>query len=66
MTNTMKRVITKEQFDRAMTNHGYLTQDDKETVFSMSERCGYGVYDSSVIQDGDKYYVRFQMGSSCD
>ena len=60
-----KREITKEVFDRA-DERGYLAQKDYLKVFDESERMGYGVYADKVYKDGDKYYVSFEMGDSCD
>lgn len=62
----MRREITKEQYDRAKANNSYLIDSDREEVFSDSERCGYGVYGGSVMEDGGKYYVLFSLGSTCD
>ena len=62
----MSRKITKEQYERGMKNHGYLTKDDEDLVFTDAERLGYGVYGASVEVDGDNYYVSFWLGDSCD
>lgn len=66
MMQPMKREITKEQYNRAVENHRILTAIDRETVFSVCERYGYGVYGGSVSEDGGKYYVHFSLGSTCD
>lgn len=58
------REITAEQYARA--KNGYLTEKDRETVFSPSELYGYGVYGGDVIERDGKYYVRFSLGSTCD
>ena len=62
----MRREITKEQYVRAIANGGQLIEADMETVFSDSERCGYGVYGRSVTEDDGEYYVLFSLGSTCD
>lgn len=61
-----KREITKEQYERAMGNRGYLEGEDLRKVFSESERMGYGVYSPLVYEEGGAYYVGFDMGTSCD
>ena len=49
-----------------MENHGYLTDEDMDKVFTTAELCGYGVYGAVVSHYGDRYIVRFEMGNSCD
>lgn len=63
---TCEREITKDQYDRAMKNHGYLTDEDMDKVFTTAELCGYGVYGAVVSHYADRYVVRFEMGDSCD
>ena len=58
------RKITAEQYERA--KNGYLTEEDREAVFSPSELYGYGVYGGDVIERDGKYYVRYSLGSTCD
>jgi hypothetical protein len=60
------REITYEQYERAKAKSGYLTEEDRETVFYPSELYGYGVYGGDVIERDGKYYVRFSLGSTCD
>ena len=60
------RKITKEQYERAMLNKGFLTNEDENEVFSISEMCGYGVYMPIAIERDGEYYVSFMLGSSCD
>ena len=63
---TYEREITKDQYDRAMENHGYLTDEDVDKVFSVAEMLGYGVYSPVVSHYADRYVVRFEMGDTCD
>ena len=63
---TCEREITKDQYDRAMENHGYLADEDMDKVFTTAELCGYGVYGAVVSHYADRYVVRFEMGDSCD
>lgn len=63
---TREREITREMYDRAMEHHGYLTEEDKNEVFTVAELLGYGVYSAVVCRYGDRYVVRYQIGDSCD
>ena len=60
------REITAEQYARAKAKNGYLTEEDRKTVFSPSELYGYGVYGGDVIEQDGKYYVRYSLGTTCD
>lgn len=60
------REISKDVFDRAVSNHGYITREDELTVFSDSERLGYGLYGTHVFQENGRFYVRFTLGTTCD
>ena len=62
----MRRTITKEVYDRAMTNKGYITSADQYEVFTVDEIYGYGVYSPAVEKEGDKYIVNFMRGNSCE
>lgn len=63
----IKREITKEIYDRAMMNNKHIvTKEDWNTVFTISESCGYGIYGYDLIEEDGKYYVLFNRGSSCD
>lgn len=61
-----KRKINKEIYDRAMEHNGYITEEDKEKVFCISEIYGYGVYGAQAKEENGEYYVYFSMGDSCD
>lgn len=61
-----ERKISKEVYDRARMNKGFIQREDELTVFTDAERLGYGVYSGYVFeQDGD-YFVRYSIGDSCD
>lgn len=62
----MRRTITKEVYDRAMTNHGYIASADLHTVFTVDEIYGYGVYSPAVAKEDDEYIVNFMRGNSCE
>ena len=63
---TSIRKITKEQFFRAQENGGRLTEEDKEKIFTESERWGYGIYSCHTYEQDGSFYVRFMIGESCD
>lgn len=63
---TYEREITKDQYDRAMENHGLLCDEDCCDVFTQAEMCGYGVYMPVVAHLCDRYVVRFEVGDTCD
>lgn len=58
--------ITKEQYERAMENHKYITDEDMSDIFNISEIYGYGVYGAMVYKRDNKYFVGFHLGNSCD
>jgi len=61
-----KREITKEVYDRAQDNRGYITEADKQELFSDEELFGYGVYRARVSEIDGKYYMSYMLGGSCD
>lgn len=62
----LEREILAEQYARAQAHNSYLTEADRNIVFTDSERLGYGVYGGDVLERDGKYYVRFSLGSTCD
>ena len=60
MTRTITKEITKEQYDKATKEH------DATGIFSVTEVCGYGVYNERFYPRDGKYYVDYQLGDSCD
>lgn len=60
------RKITKEQYDRAMANGGYMTEDDAKVVLNDAERYGYGATAGRVKEKDGEYYVSCHMYDSCD
>lgn len=60
------REITKEQYERIAQNGIYVSDEDKWIIFDASEIWGYGVYGARVYQSGDKYYVSYDIGETCD
>lgn len=66
MMSRCEREITKEQYNRAKQNFGYIAKEDVCDVFTDSERLGYGVYSDSVYEENGKFFVAFLLGSTCD
>lgn len=66
MTKGVKE-ITREMYDRAGGEDGkYLTEDDKNAIFSVADLWGYGIYGARVYQADGKYICRYERGDSCD
>lgn len=61
-----RREISKEDYEIAKKNNGFLTEEQKERMFDASILVGYGLYMPRVYKDGDKYMLRYEIGSSCD
>lgn len=62
------REITKEEYDLVMSNHfnGAVIDSLKDRFFSVAQIAGYGVYCARVEVCGDKYYLKWTEGISCD
>ena len=60
--------ISKEVFDRAMENNGYITSEDKANLFDVCDLCGYGVYGAMAYIDDEtgKMMCMYSTGDSCD
>ena len=58
--------VTKEVYDRAKANRGYMAKEDEEKLFSESIRYGYGLYCCVVKEVDGKYICSYETGSSCD
>ncbi len=61
-----RREITREQFERGVHNGRYLTKEDRDNVFTSSELYGYGVYGGTVSEENGRFYVLYELGSTCD
>lgn len=56
----VKREITKEEYDRAQEKNAY-------ELISDTILMGYGAYGARVyVGEDGKYYLRYDMGGSCD
>ena len=67
-----EKAITKEQYDRAQLNNGYVTEVDLQEIFSTSELCGWGVYSPiackrySEATGETTYIVSYTTSTNCD
>ena len=60
------REVTKEIYERAKENRGYMTDADKQEIFSPSLLYGYGVYGAKVYEENGKYICHYSRGNTCD
>ncbi len=61
-----RRKINKDVYERSLKTGGYISDADKEAVFTDAEIWGYGVYAAKVCYEEGEYYVDYKLGSSCD
>ncbi|MBR2247977.1 MAG: hypothetical protein IJ880_13305 [Bacilli bacterium] len=54
--------ITKEQYEEYKDKPSKLGSQ----LISMEEFMGYGVYTQRLVEDGGKYFLRYDRGTSCD
>ena len=66
MTRCEPFEISKDVYDRAMRNRGYITETDKSNLFDTWQLCGYGVYSAMAYEKDKKYWCSYYMGSTCD
>lgn len=65
--------VSKEVYERAKNNsknkdqkYFYMTDSDKNELFSAAIRCGYGLYNCMVHEEKGKYICTWDRGDSCD
>lgn len=67
-----EKPITKEQYERAQLNNGFISDEDMDEIFTMSEVCGYGVYSPIVCKRYNEatgentYIVSYTTSTNCD
>lgn len=67
-----EKPITKEQYERAQLNNGFVPTEDMDKIFTTTEICGYGVYNPiariqySKDSDETTYVVRYLTSNNCD
>ena len=62
----LTKKITKEIYDKAIKNRNYITNDDRNKVWDISDLCGYGIYGDQVYEENGEYFVKYWRGSTCD
>jgi hypothetical protein len=62
----LTKEITKDIYDHAQANNGYITEADENIVFDICELLGYGIYGAKAYAENNKYYCRYYRGSNCD
>lgn len=67
-----ERSITKEQYERAQINNGYVTEANLQEIFSTSDLCAYGVLSPiackryNTFTDETTYIVSYSTSTCCD
>jgi hypothetical protein len=67
-----EKPITKEQYERAQINNGYVTEADLQEIFSTSELCGWGVFSPIACKRYSEatgeatYIVSYTTSTNCD
>lgn len=67
-----EKPITKEQYERAQLNNGYITDEDMHEIFSTAEICGYGIYGAvgcvryDAYTDETTYVCMYTTSTCCD
>lgn len=67
-----EKPITKEQYEKAQMNGGYITTENLEDIFPQSMLCGYGVYDAIACAKYNRetnettYVVKYMTSTNCD
>ncbi len=67
-----EKPITKEQYERAQLNNGFVTETDLQEIFSMADLCGYGVLSPiacarySEATGETTYIVSYTTSTCCD
>ena len=67
-----EKSITKEQYERAQLNNGYVTEADLQEIFSTSELYGYGVLSPiackryNTFTGESTYIVSYSTSTCCD
>lgn len=67
-----EKPITKEQYERAQLNNGFMTEADLQEIFSTADLCGYGVLSPIACVRYSKttgettYIVSYTTSTCCD
>lgn len=67
-----EKSITKEQYERAQLNNGFIPDEDMDEIFNATLLCGYGVYSPVAYvrhnkeTKGMEYIVEYITSTCCD
>ena len=67
-----EKPITKEQYERAQLNNGFISDEDMEVIFSEAEICGYGIWNAvgcaryNTETGVTTYVARYTTSTNCD
>lgn len=67
-----EKPITKEQYERAQLNNGFITEADLQKIFSQSELYGYGVLEPIACKRYSEstgettYVISYTTSTNCD
>ena len=67
-----EKPITKEQYERAQLNGGFVAEANLQEIFSQSELYGYGVLEPIACKRYNEatgettYIVRYTTSTNCD
>lgn len=66
MMTQHRKQITREQYERAIANNRIIPDADRSEIFDYAELYGYGVYCPVAEEENGAYFVRYDLGSTCD
>lgn len=66
MVYNQVKEITKEDYTKAIKNNGTFTDSQLCSILGQCLVCGYGIYGHSVYTDNNRYYIKYNHGSTCD
>ena len=66
MTRGKDFEVSKDVYERAKANRGYMAKEDEEKLFSDSILYGYGLYCCVVREKDGKYICSYEIGETCD
>lgn len=65
-TRIIKREITIAEYNRYMEMPKAEQRQEIELLVPREWYMGYGYYGYNLIEQDDKYYIAFKVGTSCD
>ena len=55
----VSHIISKDDYEKAL-------REGAESIITVAEQMGYGVYSAKVLEIGGKYWLTYWRGDSCD